>query len=111
MFFLPDLQLFLPFLDVFLAFIKLLEVVDFQFNVGLVNDQNLFVKFLDLLLGVLDLLVHALDVLFPLSEVLPALMFLLLEVLLKEAEIACPFVVDAFSATLSAGRRATDATE
>lgn len=106
---LPLLELLLPLLDGLLPLVELLQVVHLHLHVRLVDGDDFLVELLDLFLEVFDFLVHPLDVLLPLSEVFPAFVLLLFEVLFEEAEVAAPFVVDAFAAALAAGGGSADA--
>ena len=95
-------QVLLSFADSLLPLVELLEVADLHFYVGLVNSDDLLVQVLYFCLEILDILVHPLYILLPLPEVLPPLVFLFLEMLFQEAEIAAPLVVDLLAAALPA---------
>lgn len=77
-------------------------VIDLHFDIGLINSDDFFVQFLDLSLKILDLLIHAFNIEFSLPKVLPPLVLLLLQVLLEEAKVAGPFVVDLLAGALAA---------
>lgn len=98
----PVFEVLLSFADCLLALVELLEVADLHLNVGLVNGEDFLVQVLNLCLEILDFLVHPLDILLPLPEVLPPLVLLLLQMLLEEAEVAAPLVVDLLAAALPA---------
>lgn len=107
---LPLLELLLPLLDLLLLLGDLLVEPDFQLDVSLLHLGDLLVQVVNLDLSLLDLLVHPLDAELTLPELLLALVLLLLQVLLEEAEVAGPLVVDLLAGALPAGRATADAT-
>lgn len=96
------LQLFLSLLDTFIALVELLQIIDLHFYIGLIYRHDFLIKLLNLLLKIFYLLVHSLDIQLPLPEVFPSLVFLLLEMLFEEAEVAGSLVVDFLATALSA---------
>jgi len=87
-------KLVLLLLDGFLSLIEFLEVVDLHLDISAIDINDFLIQVLYLLLKVLDLLIHLLDVLFPLSKILPPLMLLFFQILLQEAKITSPLIVD-----------------
>ena len=88
--------------DGFRPFFELLQVVDFKLNIGFINGYDFLIKFFNFSLEIFDLFVHSFNVLLSLPKVLPPLVLLLLEMLLQEAEITSPFVVNFFATAFTA---------
>lgn len=104
-------QLFLSLLDIFIALIELLQVIDLHLYISLIYRHDFLIKLFDLFLKIFYLLVHSFDIQLSLPEVFSSLVFLLLEMLFEEAEVAGSFVVDFLATTFSAdGGRAISTT-
>lgn len=89
----------LPF-DGLVSLIEFLEVVDFHFDISLVNRYNFLIKFLNLFLEIFNLFIHPLDVEFSLSEVLPAFVLLFFQMLFQEAKVTRALIIDFLSTAL-----------
>lgn len=108
---LPGFEFFLLLFDLLLLFVELLQIIDFHLYIGLVYNDDLFVKIFNFFLELFDLVIHLLDILFPLPEIIFSLVFLLLQMLLQKAKVTSPFLVYFFATTLPTYRWGAETTK